>query len=281
MSADWSRPLFKPNGRQALLFYFIPGQAPTDGLNLSKSRHHVDDFPQELEVTAQTRADAPEWFASFFARPGLGADLDQVFGAEAATVSAAALGTVVRGTFAEVSSLDYLRNSVGVVSAVVDQGGLGVLDLSAARWWSRAEWCQHFIEDANFDIRKFVRIIVTDDDHQHPGLWMHTRGMVKFGRPDLQIKHIPGPWEANNPLIQAAGDLLYSLATMLARGAAVRDGETMAFKGVKHQCSFVVSPDDADAADCHFGNEALEVVDLVRGKPSRDLCRLLEEITQD
>ena len=129
-----------------------------------------------------------------------------------------------------------------------------------------------------FPVGDFVRIISSDDELLHPGLWVHTRGMRKFGRPDLQVKHVPGPWAEDNPLVGAAGHLLNSLAERLCLGAVVGDGETMAFPGLGRRCTFLLTPDDSDSPACHFGNEVLEVVDLVDGRASGDLHFLLEEV---
>jgi hypothetical protein len=53
----------------------------------------------------------------------------------------------------------------------------------------------------------------------------------------------------------------------------------MAFANRKRRCTFLATPDDSDSPACHFGNEVLEVVDLVRGGPSTDLNRLLAAVT--
>jgi hypothetical protein len=281
MSAtDWSRPHWKPTGRDASLFYFVPGEPPADGLTISRSRHHVDGFPENLQLSSHARADAPDWFASFFARPGMGFDLDRAFGDKANGVRAAEHGSVLRGEFPDPDSLDYLRSTVGVVSALLDQGGLAALDMTSCRWWTPEEWLSRFVDRNEFAVEDHIQILVSDDDRHHPGLWVHSRGMRKFGRSDLQVKHVPGSGGHGNPLVKAAGDVLNSLAGYLCRGAVIEDRHTMAFPGRKGKCSFLLTPDDVGSEECHFGNEVLEVVDLVKGRPANDLRRLLEDIAR-
>jgi len=251
MTEPWSRPYWKPTGRPASLFYFIPGEPPTAGLELSRSRHHAEGFPEGLELSAHERSAAPEWFAGFFARPGLGVGLDEAFGDRADEIRAAA------------------------------RGGLSVLDLNAARWWSREEWLRRFVDRGGFAVGDFVSIISSEDELVHPGLWGHTRGLRKFGRPDLQAKHVPGPWQQGNTLVGAAGKVLNSLAERLCLGAVLRHGEVMAFPGMRRKCTFLLTPDDIDSPTCHFGNEVLEVVDVVGGRPAGDLNRLLKAMTGD
>ena len=70
-----------------------------------------------------------------------------------------------------------------------------------------------------------------------------------------------------------------SLAERLCLGAALRHGEVMAFPGRRRTCTFLLTSDDIDSPACHFGNEVLKVVDVARGRPARDLNRLLQELT--
>jgi hypothetical protein len=260
------------------LFYFVPGEPPTGGLQLSPSRHHAESCPEELYVSRHSRPDNPEWFDGFFTHPGLGSGIDDVFGPGAGAVRSANRATLVHGDIPDPAGLEYLRDSVGVVSAVLEQGGLGVLDLYAARWWSKEEWLRRFVERSEFAVEDFVQFISSDDDLRHPGVWVHTRGLRKFGRPDLQIKHVSGPWAKDNPKLRAAGRVLNIVAEYLCRGAVVEDRQTMSFPNASRWCTFLLTPDDSDSEACHFGNEVLEVVDLVKESPGTNLNRLLREI---
>jgi len=164
------------------------------------------------------------------------------------------------------------------VSALLEQGGLGVLDLFACRWWSKEAWLDRFVRRTGFAVEDFIRVVSSDDEQLHPGIWVHTRGLRKFGRPDLQVKHVPGPWPGDNPMTTAACKLLNSLSERLCQGAMLGEGETAAFTGLRRRCTFLLSPDDSGSPHCHFGNEVLEVIDLVRGKAGSDLNRLLGEL---
>jgi hypothetical protein len=275
MDESWSRPRWTPTGRAASLFFFIPGEPPTAGLQVSRSRHHFDGFPEELQITSHERAADREWFDGFFARPGLGFSLDEEFGEAATAVREAQRGSVVRGEFPDPSDLGYLRNSLAVVSAVLEQGGLAVLDLPTCRWWPPEKWLARFVTRSEFEVEDHILVVVSDDELNHPGLWMHTRGLRKFGRPDLQIRHVPGEWTEDNPLVQAGGGLLNHLAGNLCRGSAITDGQVMNVAGTRRRCTFRHTPDDTQGDRTHFGNDVLEIVDVVRGKPSSDLRQVL------
>jgi hypothetical protein len=163
MTADWTRASWQPTGRPPSVSYFVPGEPPVGGLALSRSRHHVEGFPEELRLSAHERSADPEWFGRFFARPGLGFGIDKVFGDGADAVRAMERGTVVRGEFADPPDLGYLRDTLGVLSALLDQGGLGVLDLFACRWWSPGEWAGRFVERSGFALGDHVQVISSDD----------------------------------------------------------------------------------------------------------------------
>ncbi len=68
-------------------------------------------------------------------------------------------------------------------------------------------------------------------------------GMRKLARPDLPVKHVPGPWAGENPLLRAAGHLLNTLAEHLCLGAVIGDSEPLAFPGARRRCSVIRTPD--------------------------------------
>jgi hypothetical protein len=283
MPGDWSRPFWQPSERNASLFYFVVGEPPVNGLNVSRSRHHVDpDFDglQRIDMSGQQRSDNPDWFGAFFDPHGLGHDIDAQFGEPANELRAAQRGTIVRAEFPDPQSLDYLRNTIGMVSAVLEQGGVAVFEMHQCRWWTRGDWTRRFIERSCFEITDHISITATDDARYHPGLWSHTRGMRKFGRPDLQIKHLPGPWSADNAHANMAGAMLNDFADKLARGKVIPDGRTMRYDQDAGAFVFVETPDDSDTPTPNFNNCVLEIVDYDPEARQRGqgLNRLLSEM---
>ena len=165
-----------------------------------------------------------------------------------------------------------------MVSAVLEQGGLGVLDVPAARWWTPEEWVATFIDRSAFNVRDHTIIVFTDDDRHHPGLWAHTRGMKKFGRPDLQVKHLPGRY--GKAPVNVAGEVINDFAGRMARGKLIPDGWRMSYQQDLHAFAFVLTPDDSGLGNRHFNNDVLEIVDYDPDSGARGpgLSRLLAEI---
>ena len=257
---DWPRPHFEPSGRAAELMYLIVGPPPQGQLQVSRKRHHVSQLEPALRVSTHRRADDPAWFGGWFAPP-LGAELDMLF-LDPDDVRAAEELTLVRGTFDDPEDLSYLRNTIGTVSAIADAGARAIFDVHALQWWRPSDWRQQFVDaPSQFRVADHVGVIVTDDARHHPGLWTHTRGMRKFGRPELQIRHLPGPYSTSNPSVRDSGDILLGIGSYLAQGAVLRDGQTMHLPGFDAVVTFVETPDDSDTTR-HFNNAAMEVCDF-------------------
>ncbi len=246
-ASGWSRPRWQSTCRFASLFYFIPTRMLAERLELSVRRYGVSSIPDDLRVSAHERSTDAVWFAGFFSEPGLGNLLKQSLGSRAEEIRSADAGVIVRGHFQDSENLEYLRAGVAVVSAIVEGNGYCVLDLPAARWWTPEEWAMRFVEHTDFRIQDHIQFLVSDDDRYYPGLWVHTRGMAKFGRPDLQIKHVP------TDRVEDAGTDLSRFVRYLIDGAVIRDGEEV--EGM----IFRYRDNDAESADCHFGNDTFEL----------------------
>lgn len=272
---DWPRPHHEPSPARAELLYLVLGDPP-EHLNVKRARHHVDSLePEHLVVSKHARADDPAWFDAWLTGP-MSYGLDPVFDAD--RVRAAKRLSVVRGSFPDPPSLAYLRNTIGIVSAIAESGTdtLAIFDAYALTWWRPGEWRQRFVDASAFRITDHLFIAVTDDPRRRPGLWTHTRGMKKFARPELHAQHLPGPYDVANPAIRHSGDILTGLAHHLALGAQVVEGQVMHLPTWDARITFF---EDADPQTLkYFSNAALEVcdVDPATGLSSPGIGRLLE-----
>jgi hypothetical protein len=66
---------------------------------------------------------------------------------------------------------------------------------------------------------------VTGDDAEDETAWLHTHGLIKFGRPELELKHVPPE------LVEVGARFLNNLGQYLIDGAAVLPGETVGARG--------------------------------------------------
>ena len=282
MAPQWPRPHYRPSASsRPSLFYLVFGERPaSDDLNVSRVRHHVDRLQPELAVSRHPRETDPAWFDGWFSS-AIGLEIPRVFGADGApAVYDAKHVAAVRGDFVDQDSLAYLRNTIGVVSAVAEAANaVAILDAHALTWWTPAEWRRRFVDASAFRIADHIFIAVSDDPRYRPGLWTHTRGMRKFGRPELQVKHLPGAYDESNPAIRESGNLLGGLANYLAGGAVVEDGDTMRLDSFDSSIVFFESPDGSMPEHAKDG-VMLEVCDIdpATGLSSAGIPHLLEQM---
>ena len=123
----WRRAFWQPGGDPAFLFYALYGtfQRP---LTLDVASYRVRGIPEWLEVHALSRPDHAEYMDGFLTTPEMAFLLRELPVDVAAAVRAAPECIVLRGEAADPPDLLYLRDAVGSVMALLDQGGVAVLD---------------------------------------------------------------------------------------------------------------------------------------------------------
>lgn len=155
-------------------------------IRLESARFRTDGLPDGLELIKVLKGSRN--FPDFAFRdtweevaghdfPGL---LDQVRKAPEAYI--------LQGTVQDPSTLDYLRDLVGLVTCLFDRGGIGIVDVLAYKWWDRTAF-----EHQLFHPRRpmpFQHISILQSLQPDGRVWLHTRGMRLFGRPDISIRDV-------------------------------------------------------------------------------------------
>lgn len=167
-----------------------------------------------LEVfEAQTveRARDPRWFDGF--RSGsLRGIAERDLGGATAQLDAADHAHVVRAEIEAPADLGYLQVAWAYARYLVARGGRCVLDMMAIRWIAGEALPP---PDAALDVGREVQIIYETDstrpDHAHA---LHTRGMRKFGTPDLVALCA----DADADLVS---QVIAQLAAAIARGSDI------------------------------------------------------------
>jgi uncharacterized protein (TIGR02996 family) len=275
MSTDWQRPHWQPSDDPdvpaAELHYLVPGSAGFQS---------AAPLGPGLHSYTISRARSAAWFQSHFDSPGRGDDLRRALGDLAEELRTAPEAISVSGGFVEPPDLDYLRAALDTVSGLLRGGGLGVLDFYTGRWWSAEEWLGRFTGEFPFAVEDHVRITVSPGRQPAPALWTRTRGLNKFARPDLRVRHPPGWWGADDPVGRAAGELLRDIAGQLCRGARIpAHGVPLAVPSCARACACVATPGYLDSERYLEGGLSVEVVDwdADTGTPGSDLRSLLAE----
>jgi len=108
---------------------------------------------------------------------------------------------------------------VAVADALLELVGGVILDHASQTAWGRSDWKAH-VSWTTFRVADHIRIH-SIHDAEETALWMHTHGLVKFGRPELELISVhPG-------YVTAGGILLHHIAEFMAEGADIGHGNTM------------------------------------------------------
>ncbi|MBP5492265.1 MAG: hypothetical protein J6Y08_05415 [Clostridiales bacterium] len=181
------RQYYEDLGYKPFLFYIIFGVS-ADELQVSREKHKVDGLPEALEIRSLNRTEHAESIDGLIGGP-IGNVLKATNGDLYETCKASEKCVFISGSVKEDSTLDYMRNVIGIIEAFIDQGAVGVLDLLTFSLYSPKEWTERFF-DQKINAQKHVVILFSEEEDGN-GTWLHTRGLAEFGRPDIGMHHVP------------------------------------------------------------------------------------------
>lgn len=240
--ASWPRPHFAPGGGDALLFYTVFG---TFDLTkpLSKSKYRTSGLPDWLELAQYDRAKQPEAIARYQGGKVwevLKRDMPLV--ADEAEQAPQCVG--LRAEVKDPPTLDYFRDVIGVVTWLLDAGGVSVYDPQMLWLWAADEWRDEAFAPGEPNPDRHTTIMVSPEDGTS---WYHTRGMRKYGRPDLSVR---GVGEA---CADSVSLMLERFVEYQALGGVIADGEEVKSSALPPGgiCRHGGSLDDPDFNNVH------------------------------
>ncbi len=244
--ALWPRPLIQPGGKPNLfhLFCFAPGLSSPE-VPLSASRFGIPpEAMRHCEVRHLSRDADSGWFDGF--RQGSLRTLALRDLGELSALDAASEVTVIIAARPDGPDLGHLQAAWAVARWAIARGATVVADAQTSRYWAAADVAD-WPANRPFALSCEVNIVVEAESDSTAASAIHTRGLAKFGRPDLVMVDVPAAlW---NP----AGALLRELAMRLALGAVACSGESVSIEGCVARFS-AFGPDLL-----HLNNEALRV----------------------
>lgn len=247
---DWPRPFYEGPGGRPFLFYVVYG-AFGDVPAMDARKYRSQGVHPGLTLAQYTRLrhaevldgfrDGELWDQWRAHQPGL-----------AAPVQAAAECLILQGELDDRPDLNYLRDTVGLLTFLLDHGGVGIFDPLMFRWWGPEAWRREAFEPATPSPGRHVLILCSDDDTAdgEPATWLHTRGMRKFGRPDISVRGVPAHHQ------DAVVDLCNRFIGLQALGGIVPEGQEIA---LEHLPPGLVCRHAGDADDPDFNNVRIEI----------------------
>lgn len=182
---NYERPYYEDINYHPLMFYVIFG-AKDEELEISRERHNLDEVPKGLNMNMLTRVQHSEYMDNL-----IGGTLGKLLKEEQPElyerIQKENIWAIVNGKIKQDDNLKYLRNTIGVVQAFLDTGAIAVLDMQTFSLYSAEEFTEK-IFSKELDVYSHVKILLSKMEDGN--IWLHTRGLRKFGRPDVSIENI-------------------------------------------------------------------------------------------
>ncbi len=179
-----NREYYKDINYNPYLFYVVFGVS-TEQLQVSRKKHHVDELPAGLDMRMLNRRENADYIDGFFSG-SIGKILEDKDYELFEHCKNAEECIVISGKIKDDATFAYMRNVVGFIQAFVENGACGILDCLTFSWFAPQEWSFKYFEK-EVNAQDHVIILYSKEEN---GYWLHTRGMAKFGRPDISIENV-------------------------------------------------------------------------------------------
>ncbi len=251
----YERPYYQDSPFRPFIFYAVFGAVGGD-LKVSRQRHRVDEFPEGLEMSLLERQKHGAYMDGLLSGT-LGDVLRRSEPAIYEAGRAEDCWAVIRGEPQKDTNLGYLRNSIGFVQALLETGADGVMDLQTITLYTPEEWKRRIFEP-ELDPRAHVVILISEMEDGR--LWLHTRGMRKFGRPDIGIENVPA--NETGPAGQIVDQMIYysALGALFTKPAKLHAMDRVWLV----RPELTGSIDDPDFNNAHYCVRWNEVVDMAQ-----------------
>ncbi|OOG59455.1 hypothetical protein [Rhodanobacter sp. C03] len=219
----WQRPHWQASDEEVLLQFYVFGKF--EAVRVPSIDYGSQGLPSGIESTNHYHSALRQWEGY----PLKGA-MGRMFKEDAPQAYQRALDApevlIVRGKFKDSADTGYLRDTLGVLAGLLDIGGVAILDPQTLSLLDADAWRRHYLIRDGAPIRNHL-LILRDNDGKPDHSWIHTRGMRKFGRPDISIRQVP------DRVLDRAGLLCERLVELEALGAHFSEGQKLEIEGIQ------------------------------------------------
>jgi hypothetical protein len=167
----------------------------------------------------------------------------------AEALEACSQAVIVKGEVDHHDSLDYLRETIAYLTFLTEQGARGVHDPFTLNWHSAEAW-QDLAERGSI-FNPFDHVALLSSRDPDGTTWLHTRGMLKFGRPDLSVR---GVSEAE---VDSVARMLDRFIAYQALGGVIETGREVVMAGL--EAVYRPGPVEGGIEDPDFNNAHVEI----------------------
>jgi hypothetical protein len=224
-----------------MVLYVLYGKFPTN-IQVSAAAYRTVGIPDGIQLRRLTRKErsVSPFTDGDFAKTA-GHDNPAAF----ARIQKSPECMVLQGEVKDPENLNYLRDSIGLVTWFLDYGGIAVMDPQQLKLYDGELWRKEIFEPSPPKLLNHVVILVSG---QRDGTkWFHTRGLRKFGRPDLSMHNVPTTQE------HGVIDLFNRFIILQAQGDRIPEGKEiqMASLPANLTCHHAGSLDNLDFNNTH------------------------------
>lgn len=215
-----------------MLVAFAGGEVLT-GLNLAGTVPETAPV-DALDVRLHRYSENPEWIDGFRTGPLRNLAAQQL--PDLRSLDEATCCYTIRVAVQDPPDLAHLQLAWEVAASAARAGAVAVLDAYAHDWYP-AEAVAGLDPHRPFTAMREISVVAETESVPGFGHPVHTRGMIKFGRPDLIIG-VP------EEQIGDAATILNQLGRMLAEGQVLAPGQDLRVEGKRVLTVVPYQPDD-------------------------------------
>lgn len=251
MSGDlqnWPREYFTASTGEAFLLFVAFGNV-AQNKPLDSAYYRCRGIPDGFELMAYSRDKQPDVFA-LWQTGYLWDQLQQDNPRFAQQIGATPACLMLRGSIPNPQNLNYLRDAVGLLTYFLDNGACAIYDPQMLQWWSANEWRDRVFAAATA-VPLAHTVILASPEEGTDRTWFHTRGMRKFGRPDLSVRQVAPEYH------KEVVDLCERFIVFQARGGVIAEGQEVRLASLPPGG---IARHGGDLDDPDFNNVHVEIV---------------------
>jgi hypothetical protein len=242
---NWDRKYYTKAQDSPFIFYAIHGDFSAD-FHISNSKYRTLGLPDGFRLIKYGPGKYPETVKSFL-EGYLWEDLKKTNKGLSDQIMTSGECFILSGELPDTSNLNYLRDIVGIITYLLDNGGVSVYDPQAFTFFGKSAWAERIFNPNGSVPRNHVMILYSEEN----GLkWYHTRGLRKFGRPDLSIHNVPKQYE------EAVTDLFNRFIEYVAFGGIIEEGQKIKMQSLP---AGMWCENKGDFDDPDFNNKHVEI----------------------
>ncbi len=240
---SWDRDYYEESEQKPFIFFTVYGSFP-ENISISSKLYRCQGVSKGITLQKYSKHKHSDFMNSFF-EGYLWDELQEKSPVLTDKIKTSPELIVLSGEPEIIENLNYLRDCVGVITYLLDNGGVCVYDPQMIRWWTVDEWKSKIFEHGKPMPWNHVVILLSEENKK---LWIHTRGMRKFGRPDLSMHDVVQDEQ------KSCIEMIERFIALQAYGAVVKEGQEIRMDNIPAgtKCFPQGSLDDYDFNNYHI-----------------------------